>query len=111
MVCPKCGHANPDVAQFCGKCGGPLAAGGASGDRGQAGSPPLTGVSSEMKVIMIIATIVIPLIGMIMGVIYMNSPDPGKKAAGRTWLLVGIGVGVLYCVLSVMFSSAMQSSY
>ncbi len=106
MVCPRCGQPNPDIAQFCGKCGGPLAAQPPTPIPGS----PTTGVSSEMKVIMIIATIVIPLIGIIMGIVYMNSPDPGKKAAGRTWLLVGIGVAVVYCIASGALNSVMQSS-
>ncbi len=106
MVCPRCGNSNPDIAQFCGKCGGPLAA--------QTPPPipgaPVTGVSSEMRIIMIIATVVLPLIGIVMGIVYMNSADPGKKAAGRIWLLVGVGVAIVYCILSGLLSSIAQSS-
>lgn len=103
MVCPKCGHPNPDIAQFCGKCGGPLAAGQQQGSM----APGSTAVSSETKVVLIIATILLPLIGMIMGVIYLNSDNPARRAAGRTLLLVGVGVGVLYCILSLALSNSM----
>ena len=97
MVCPKCGTANPDVAQFCGRCGSALTA--------AAPPPPAptgssAGVRTETKVIVIVATVIIPLVGIIMGIVYMNSGDPGKKAVGRTWLLVGIGIMLVYCILS-----------
>jgi thiol:disulfide interchange protein len=70
----------------------------------------MTGVSSETKIIVIIATVVLPPIGIIMGIVYMNSADPGKKAAGRIWLLVGVGVAIVYCILSGLLSSITQST-
>jgi hypothetical protein len=55
-----------------------------------------------MKVGIIIGTIVIPLLGMIMGLIYMNDPSPAKKAVGKTWLYVGIGALAFWCVCSMI---------
>jgi hypothetical protein len=40
----------------------------------------------------------------------LNSDNPARRAAGRTLLLVGVGVGVLYCILSLTLSSAVQST-
>ncbi len=106
MVCPKCGHANPDVAQFCGKCGTGLPKAGGAGSRPSDPSPPGSGtapaVSQEMKVGIIIGTLLIPLLGIILGIIFMADTNPQKKAVGRLWLLVGIGAVVLYCVFAGM---------
>ena len=106
MVCPRCGNANPEVAQFCGKCGTALSS------RPQPADPPVpkSGVSSKMKVGMIIASIVIPVVGVIMGIVYMNSPDPDRKAAGRTWLLIGVVAFVIYCILSGALNNLMQGN-
>ena len=37
-----------------------------------------------------------------MGAIYMQDPDPKKKAAGKLWLQIGIGWAVVSCVLAAM---------
>jgi hypothetical protein len=55
-----------------------------------------------MKVGVIVGTLVIPLLGIILGVIYMNDANPSKKAAGKTWLFVGIGVTAVYCICALM---------
>jgi hypothetical protein len=55
-----------------------------------------------MKIGIIVGTVFIPLLGIIMGLIYMNDPHPQKKAVGRTWLYVGIGIVVLYCGFGFM---------
>ena len=106
MVCAKCGHANPDVAQFCGKCGTGLPRAGGPGSRPSDPSPPgasaTPAVSTEMKIGIIIATLVIPLLGIILGIIFLADANPQKKTVGRLWLLVGIGVIVLYCILAAM---------
>src|SRR5437016_11027853 len=106
MVCAKCGHANPDVAQFCGKCGTVMSTvGGAAPrpyDEGPSSSSAAPAVSQEMKIGIILGTLLIPLLGIILGIIFMADSNPQKKAVGRLWLLVGIGVVVLYCVFAGM---------
>jgi hypothetical protein len=89
MQCQKCGFENPAEAKFCGKCGEPLRAPAPSG--GEA-------VSQGLKVGIIVGTIFIPLLGIIMGAIYMNDPDLEKKKVGRLWLYVGIGIFALECI-------------
>jgi zinc-ribbon domain len=101
MRCPNCGQENPAEAKFCGKCAARLAA-----DLPTSSGPVVPaasgGVSQGMKVGIIIGSIVIPLLGMIMGLIYMNDPSPAKKAVGKTWLFVGIGAVAFWCVCSMI---------
>jgi hypothetical protein len=55
-----------------------------------------------MKVGIIIGSIVIPLLGIIMGLIYMNDPSSAKKAVGKTLLFVGIGALAVWCICSMI---------
>jgi uncharacterized membrane protein YvbJ len=98
MRCPKCGQENLAEAKFCGKCATRLS----SADTPVSGSagPAANGgeVSQGLKVGIILGTVLIPLLGIIMGLVYMNDPKPAKKAVGKIWLFVGIGVAAFECV-------------
>ena len=92
MQCAKCGLENPADAKFCGRCGETM--------------PVLTGgetVSQGLKTGIIIASIFMPLVGFIMGAIYMNEANLEKKKVGRLWLYVGIGVLALECICFLVF--------
>jgi uncharacterized membrane protein YvbJ len=93
MKCPQCGHENLPQAKFCAKCGAPVSA-------PEPVQPvPATGaVSKELKIGIIVGTVFIPLLGIIMGLIYMNDANPEKKAVGKLWLYVGLGMIVLGCL-------------
>jgi hypothetical protein len=63
---------------------------------------PKVGVDSTLKILVIIGTLFMPLLGIILGLIYMSNASPEKKAVGRTWLIVGVVTTAVYmaCVLS-----------
>lgn len=112
MFCPKCGTENPDEAKFCGSCGATMAVKKTEVTSSIKDTQAATQiVSQEMKVIMIIASIIIPLVGVIMGLIYMADPSPAKKAAGKTWLIIGIGASLVYCLLFASAGGCESSSY
>ena len=100
MRCPNCGHENPAEAKFCGKCATPMQSATAPG-AASAAAPAANGggVSQGLKVGIIIATLFIPLLGIIMGFIFMGDSNPAKKAVGKTWLKVGVGVMIFYFIL------------
>ncbi|MEW6608217.1 MAG: zinc-ribbon domain-containing protein [bacterium] len=106
MLCPKCGFENPDGAKFCGKCGTSMTIDYRTEPQTQIGKPPFlpdgAPVSSGLKTGIIVGTLFIPLLGIIMGIIYMNDPNPAKKAVGRLWLWVGISVCVLSCICGII---------
>ena len=88
MQCEKCGFENPPEAKFCGRCGE------------KTPGPSLDGeaVPQGLKVGILIGSIFMPLLGIIMGAIYMNDPDLEKKKVGRLWLYVSLGVLALQCI-------------
>lgn len=103
MYCPKCGEQNPDEAKFCGKCGATItAATGFQASHSAPGPSGATGsgaVSPMMKNGMIVASIVVPLIGIVAGIIFLLDANPEKKAAGKLWLIIGIAAAVLWTLL------------
>lgn len=50
---------------------------------------PQSPVSDGMRVGIAILSFFIPIVGIIMGLIYMNDAHPDNKAAGKLWLMVG----------------------
>lgn len=103
MRCPNCGQDNPAEAKFCGKCATRLAAPAAPVSPGPGGPPASsTDVPQGLKIGVTIGSIFIPLLGIIMGLIYMNDPSPTKKAAGKTWLYVGIGAIAVWCLCALL---------
>jgi Double zinc ribbon len=102
MRCPTCGQENPAEAKFCGKCATRLA----PADLPPPSRPVVPTAPGEvtqgMKVGVIIGSIVLPLLGIIMGLIYMNDPSPAKKAVGKIWLFVGIGAVAFWCICTMI---------
>lgn len=100
MFCPKCGTENQDDAKFCGSCGSSI---NIVRDQPAAGFNTLAvqpaAVSVGLKIGIIIATLFIPLIGIVMGGIYMYNQDPSKKAVGKLWLIVGAAAFVFHLIL------------
>lgn len=97
MYCPSCAAENPDAAAFCGSCGKPMP--GAQ-PAPPAPSPNTTEqVTDATKYGVIVASLLIPFIGIGMGLFYLQSNVPARKEVGKLWLGAGIGLAVLYFIL------------
>ncbi|MDY7231184.1 hypothetical protein [Hyalangium rubrum] len=53
-------------------------------------------VDPAVKALVIIGTLFVPLLGIILGAIYLASGSPEKQAVGRLWLIVGTSLIGLY---------------
>ncbi|MES9947411.1 MAG: zinc-ribbon domain-containing protein [Candidatus Thiodiazotropha sp.] len=106
MFCPECGTENPDGARFCGNCRHQLSGmtGGSAGSHDNAvaevGSERKT-VSDGMKYGILAGSLIIPFIGLIMGIIYLaQGESEEKKDVGKLWLYGSIGIIVFYMIIS-----------
>lgn len=66
--------------------------------------PGFEPVSSGMRIGLAILSFFVPLVGIILGVIFMNDPNPSKKEAGKLWLIVAVASIALnlVCVCAFM---------
>ena len=101
MFCPSCGQSNPDEAKFCGKCGAAIAVAAtpnpAHVEPGAAKDSAV--VSQTMKTWMLVASIVLPVVGIVVGIVYLLDANPEKKESGKLWLIVGIVAAVIWSAL------------
>ena len=105
MFCPECGAQAPDDARFCGECGQAISQ--APPLRSAAAGPVHAEVvdlevrqgtvSDALKWGIVAASVLIPLVGIIMGIVYLASGDSEeKKSTGRLWLIAGLVIGVFW---------------
>ncbi|MET0071432.1 MAG: zinc ribbon domain-containing protein [Candidatus Thiodiazotropha sp.] len=106
MFCPQCGTENPDNARFCGSCRHQLS--GLTGTSTDVHVNSVMEVGSEKKVVsdglkygILAGSLIIPFIGMIMGIIYMAQGESAeKKDVGKLWLFASIGIIIFYMIVS-----------
>ena len=107
MFCPDCGSENPDDARFCGGCGQAF---GKLENRvvGESQEPMRVVdlndtqelVPTGLKYGVLVASLFMPLIGIVMGLFYLfKGASEDKMAVGRLWLYVGIGLAFVYFLL------------
>lgn len=85
-------------------------------DPNYGGPPYQQPVSDGMKWGIAILSAFVPLVGIIMGIIYLNDANPSKKAAGKLWLIVGIVFAAVSCICAVLvqlgsFAAAAGGTY
>ena len=116
MLCPKCGTENSDEAEHCKNCGARLMKDGEETPQAESAvhqrivgidlkpkAPEKSGVSNGLYIGVMIATVIFPIIGVIMGFTYMRKDHPSAKKAGKNWLIVGAVMIIFNIILlSVM---------
>lgn len=102
MYCPACGEKNPDDARFCGSCSerleAPVVETPADDDTAaiDVGDSTET-VSNGLKYGILGASLLIPLIGLVMGMLYLlRGETEDKKATGKLWLIASGIIVLLY---------------
>ncbi len=101
MLCQKCRTKNLDNAKFCGNCSHELVAESVGNTNQQvevnAEQQP---VSALMKYGVMLAAFLIPIVGLVMGIIYSQGETKDKHAAGKLWLFACVAGFVFYLILS-----------
>ena len=129
MHCPNCGHQNDNEARFCGECGTampqsppppppppPVSASPPPnresswqpGGGGPGSATPV--VSNGLKWGVAAGTLLVPVLGIVMGIIFIVDANPAKKSVGKLWLWVGIAVMFFWCVIGFIggFADGLQ---
>ncbi len=99
MICAKCGDAsNPPDTRFCGACGHPMPPPPitAAGPAAVSALPADGQVPAAMAWGVGIATVFLPFIGIVMGIIYMRGAHPSRKATGKVWLILGLIMALVW---------------
>jgi len=99
MFCKECGKGIPDDSVFCPECGAQIAAPPAAAT--PASPRPAPGgaaVGQGLNIGIIVASLIFPLVGVIMGAVYLCDQNAAKKKAGKVWLWVGIAAAALWIV-------------
>jgi predicted RNA-binding Zn-ribbon protein involved in translation (DUF1610 family) len=124
VKCPNCGFENPDTAAFCSSCGKEMKSIGTRNCvscgrsiawnanvcpycgkdyRIQAyAQPPQPLISSGMKVLLYIISVLIPIAGIIIGAVYYTKPEEEYKHVGKICLVIGVVITVLSVGLSAL---------
>ncbi|EKN62556.1 hypothetical protein BABA_25451 [Neobacillus bataviensis LMG 21833] len=55
-------------------------------------------MSGGQKALCYILSILIPIVGIVLGIVWMNDQDPEKKVVGKNCLIIAIAVTVLSCI-------------
>ena len=94
-LCPRCGFEAGGTFNFCSSCGRNVPSGVAvTRDDGVVGSRAL-------RWTVFVATLVMPVVGIVMGVRYVADPRLLQRALGRWWLALGVVVTCLDAVAAV----------
>ena len=109
MFCPECGTENPDDARFCGNCrhqlkGNPDTEKNAGSEQVVEIVNPKEATSDLLKYGILAGSLIIPFIGIIMGIIYIvQGETEDKKDVGKLWLIGGIVMMVIYTLAGGSF--------
>ena len=105
MYCPECGTEVPNNAKFCGGCSYQFNPGSQTSSEYARDEPisasdidtTIEPVSNGLKFGILGTSLVLPIVGIVMGGLYLvKGENDVKKAVGKLWLIVGISIGVLY---------------
>lgn len=109
MFCAQCGTENPDDARFCGSCGATIEAPEPAPvltARSEIAQVPDLGTPAEavppgLKWGILAVSVLIPIIGVGMGLYYWIKGGSEEKAAvGRLWFFVALGLAILYGLIA-----------
>jgi len=106
MFCPKCGTLNPDDAKFCGNCSTQLTVKPAPEPVRKVEeivdvNQDKVDVSPALKYGVGIAALLLPIIGLVMGIMYLvQGESESKKEVGKFWLIASAAGVVVYMMLS-----------
>ena len=98
MYCRECCAQNPDSAIFCGNCSHRLDPfpPASAGQRGNSGPVP-----NGLKYGVLGASVFIPFVGLVMGVLYLAKAESReKRETGRLWFFASVVISLVYLIVT-----------
>ena len=122
MLCSNCETENSEQAKKCKNCGEDLLVSDKQPvvEKDSVVHMPISGVAFQRATLkknnsastseistgfymtIMIATLVFPLIGFIVGYTYMKKSSPAAKKAGKHWLSAGVSVILIYAIVLIL---------
>lgn len=103
-TCPDCNEKIKPGARNCSNCGSFLAKTHTSSGRATyRQSYNYSNISGSTKALLIIATILFPIIGLILGGVYITSDDYEKHDLGVSLLILGIIMAIVGIIIGVIY--------
>lgn len=94
VFCSKCGDSIPEDSLFCPECGAELRSGHA---------PPASTVTPDesggVSIALLVLSIIIPIAGLVIGLVFRRSSSPPKRHAGNVYLWTAIAAFVLGVIM------------
>lgn len=85
MFCSKCGVSIPEDSLFCPECGEETAL--------------TSDESGGISIALLVLSILIPIAGLVIGLVFRRNPSPAKRKAGRVYLWTAITAFVLGIIM------------
>src|SRR5664279_2419243 len=89
MLCPNCGFESGSIFSFCSSCGRSVPSGVA------VTRDDVSDGSRALRWVVFGSTLLVPVVGIVMGARYVADPRLPQRALGRWWLASGIVVALL----------------
>ncbi len=100
MKCTNCKKIIPDDSVFCPECGQKIIQQEpAKANTDVTNKDTSESISNGLKYGVFVGTLLIPLIGIVLGIVFLVDNNPIKKSVGKFWLWTGIIMGILNIVL------------
>jgi hypothetical protein len=92
--CPRCGRVQAPDFILCPYCG--------HGSVGALAPPESEDFGQGSKIVLYLLSLIVPIVGIIFGLVFMTNPKPEYKHVGRVMILLGIVPSLVSVALALI---------